>query len=83
MSAKKSGSGPQSLVGGEVSIGCLDREENEYTGKLLDLGELGATLEWEARGISTTLFVPMGSINYVAHRNRGDGDSDESQEPTA
>ncbi len=83
--SKKSVQSPKSLVGLVVNLETKDRVESEYLGVLLtDLNPMGATVTWDARGITTTAFFPLSNLSYLSHRDRPESsEGEESEEATA
>lgn len=61
----------ESLVGQEVSIICLDREESETDGELLEVDLIGATVKYTQYGNEFCQFIPMSNINSITHKILG------------
>ena len=58
----------KSLEGQEVSITTLDREESEYFGELLEVGETGAIIKYDSHGRQFIDVLPWNVINVISHK---------------
>ncbi|MGE3611716.1 MAG: hypothetical protein AB7I27_19150 [Bacteriovoracaceae bacterium] len=61
----------ESLKGEKVTISCLNRNESEFYGELLEVNELGAVIKYLEHGREFIEFIPMENINSVRHKILG------------
>lgn len=57
-----------SLLGEEVTVLALDRQESEYIGELIEFDALGAVLKYSSHGREFIAFIPMKNIDSISHK---------------
>lgn len=58
----------ESIVGEEVTVFSLDREETETSGELLDLGDYGVSIKYDSHGRQFIDTIPWQNINSISHK---------------
>jgi hypothetical protein len=56
------------LVGEFVTVTCLDRNESEYDGELLELSALGAVVKYSSHGRDFFEYIPQSNIHSISHK---------------
>ncbi|MGB0454359.1 MAG: hypothetical protein ACPGJV_11675 [Bacteriovoracaceae bacterium] len=57
-----------SLVGERVSVLCLDREETEIVGELLEIDEYGVTLKYSSHSREFIDWIPVQNLSMLSYK---------------
>lgn len=57
-----------SLLGEYVNVNCLDRNESEFYGELIEVSALGPIVKYSDHGREFVEFIPMTNVSSISHK---------------